>query len=288
MGFNLQMLNIYAIIFKQKRNIIYAEKLRKSTMSDKKTSLFSKAVFGIFSFFAKIKYRRVKIHNASLLDEENTIVIANHAQLNGPIIAQLHLDERYHIWANWQMFFLREVPSYTMRDFFPYKSGWTRPFYKIASYLLAPLMPCMMKNARAVPVYHDVRMASTVKNTLRLLSEGRGIVIFPEKHERHNNILNAFESQFVNLAKVYYRRTGERIRFLPMYIAPDLDGCYFGDAVYYDPDSDIEAERQRISAHLSGEITRVARELPLHTVIPFDNISSRRYLSNKDTDKLPL
>lgn len=256
-------------------------------MQDKKISFLSRIVYKTIEFFAKIRYRKTKIINRELLEEKNTIIIANHTQLNGPIISQLYLPEDCYIWANGQMFTPREVPSYAMEDFFPYKRGWTRPFYKIASYLLAPLMPCMMENARAIPVYHDVRMASTLKKTIRLLTKGKNIVIFPENHEMRNNIVNMFRDQFVDVAKIYFRRTGEKIRFLPMYIAPTLDCCKIGEAIYYNPDSDIESERHRISEHLANEITRIGRSLPEHTVIPFDNISNSRYISNKAVDALP-
>ncbi len=255
-------------------------------MYDKKTSFLSKTVYKIFELSARIRYRRTKIVNSEAMQEKNTIIIANHAQLNGPIMSHLFLPENYYIWANGQMFEMAEVPSYAMDDFFPYKRGWSRPFYKIASYLLAPLMPCIMENSRTVPVYHDARMASTVKRTIRLLAKGNNIVIFPEKHEKRNSIINMFRDQFVDIARLYYRRTGELIRFQPMYIAPTLNCCYMGDPICYNPNSDIESERCRISEYLAGEITKIGRSLPEHTVVPFDNISRKEYISNKETEML--
>lgn len=256
-------------------------------MQQKSPSPLSRGLFLIFKFFFSFRYKRVKIADPEQLETKNTIIIANHAQLNGPIIAQLCLPDNIYIWANGQMVKPRDVPKYAMDDFFPYKKGWTRIFYKIASYLLAPLLPCVMANGRVIPVYHDIRMAATVKNTIKRLSEGKNVMIFPECHEKKNNIVNCFREQFVDVASLYYKRTGEKIRFLPMYIAPKLDLCCFGKSTIFDPEEELAAERSRIAEHLSQEITRIARQLPEHKVIPFDNISHREYITNKDVDLIP-
>lgn len=255
-------------------------------MQKKRTSLPSKFVFKILKFFVSIKYRKIKIDGLEDLPECDTIIVANHAQLNGPIIAELFMPENCYIWANGQMTDFREVPSYAMEDFFPYKKGWKRVFYKIASYLMAPLLPCIIKNARAIPVYHDIRLASTIKNTIRKLSAGKIILIFPEKHEKRNNIINQFREHFVDVARIYHRRTGKTISFIPMYIAPKLNYCCFGKKILFDPNADISFERHRITEFLEEEITSLGRSMPDHIVIPFDNISRGQYVSNKETNHI--
>ena len=49
----------------------------------------------------------------------------------------------------------------------------------------------------------------------------------------------------------------------------------------------IDAFKKRISDYLSDEITKIARELPEHTVIPYRNIPRKYYLSNKDITEVP-
>lgn len=256
-------------------------------MQNKKTSLLSKAIFRIFRFFAKIAYRKTKIIGIENIPSSNTVIVANHAQLNGPIIAELFMPEDCYIWANGQMVNFREVPSYAMEDFFPFKKGLQRPVFKLASYILAPLLPCIINNARVIPVYHDARIASTFRTTVKMLSKGKNILIFPECHEKCNNIINCLRDNFVDVARLYYKRTGIALRFVPMYISPELDRCYFGEGINYDPSSDAVGERHRITEHLAAEITRIGRSLPEHTVVPFDNISRKKYISNKAFDSIP-
>lgn len=253
----------------------------------KKPSLISRVTFKILRFFFKLFYKRTNIEGIENIPKSNTVIVANHAQLNGPIIAELYMPENYYIWANGQMVRCRDVPAYAMEDFFPYKSKWTRPVYKLVSYILALLLPCVINNARAILVYRDARIVSTFKTTMRRLTEGNNIVIFPECHKRCNNIVNEFQENFIDIARLYYKRTGIELTFVPMYIAPKMGKAYVGTPTRFDSSCDITEERSRIAEYLSEEITRLGRSLPEHVVVPFDNISEKDYISNKSFDLIP-
>lgn len=250
-------------------------------MKEKKPSWFSRGVYSIFLFFMKIIYRKTKVEGIEKIPGKNTIIVANHAQLNGPIIAQLHMPKNCYIWANGQMAKMSDVSSYAMEDFFPYKKRWLRPLCRLASYALAPLLVCMMNNARVIPVYHDIRLTSTMRESIKKLSEGNNILIFPEKHQQRSNVINCFREHFVDLARLYHRRTGEVLTFLPMYIAPDLKLCCVGEGICYDPCLNIEEQRHGIAEYLASQIEDMAGSLPEHTVVPFDNISRKLYPRNK-------
>ena len=112
-------------------------------------------------------------------------------------------------------------------------------------------------------------------------------MIFPEKDEKHNNILYKFQENFIDVAKLYHKKTGESLTFVPMYIAPKLRKMYIGKGIMFDGENSIEEERKRISDYLSDEITKIARELPLHTVVPYRNIPKKYYLTNKDVTEVP-
>ena len=120
-----------------------------------------------------------------------------------------------------------------------------------------------------------------------MLQSGANILIYPEKDEKHNNILYQFQENFVDVAKLYYKKTGTELYFVPMYIAPKLKKMYIGNGTNYNSENDIEEERKRISAYLSNEITEMARNLPEHKVIPYRNIPRRYYLTNKEITRVP-
>ena len=80
----------------------------------------------------------------------------------------------------------------------------------------------------------------------------RNILIFPEKDEKYNNILYRFQGNFVDVAKLYYKKTGISLTFVPMYIAPKLNSMYIGKGIRFDSTNSIEEERKIISDYLSG------------------------------------
>ena len=65
-----------------------------------------------------------------------------------------------------------------------------------------------------------------------------------------------------------------------MYLAPKLKKIVFGKGIVFDPDAPKDAERRRIKQALMDSITSMACAQPLHTVIPYRNISSKQYPKN--------
>ena len=212
---------------------------------------------------------------------EPSIIVANHTQLHGPLISELYSPVNRYTWCAAQMMKLKEVPAYAFEDFWSHKPKFSRPFYKVASYLIAPISVCLFNNANTVPVYHDVRIMSTFKETMRLLGEGEHVVIFPEHNIPHNHIVYDFQEGFIDIARMYYRKTGVELSFVPTYISPKLKQIHYGKPVKFDHSAPIAEERRRICDYLMNEITSIAESLPEHTVVPYRNIKKKDYPTNK-------
>ena len=179
-----------------------------------------------------------------------------------------------------------EVQEYSYRDFWPYKPKSVQWFYKMLSYAIVPLSVCIFNNAHTIGVYHDTRIISTFRNTVKALENGESIVIFPEHDMDHNHILCDFQTKFVDVARFYYKKNGREISFVPMYIAPKLKKIYLGKPVKFNHTEPIEAERSRICNYLMDEITNIACGLPEHKVVPYRNVSSRFYPCNLDKEEI--
>lgn len=252
-------------------------------MMEKKTTI----LFKIIKAFVRLFYGKMEVVGLENLPENNAIIVGNHTQMNGPIAGELFMPDNYYTWCAGQMMNLKEVPEYAFNDFWSQKSKWTQPFYKALSYIIAPLCVCIFNNARTIAVYRDMRIMSTFKESIKMLKDGANILIFPEKDEKYNNILYKFQENFIDIAKLYYKKTGVELTFVPMYIAPKLKKMYIGKGVIFNGENRIEDERKRISEYLSDEITDIARNLPLHTVVPYRNIPKKYYLTNKDITEVP-
>ena len=256
-------------------------------MANTKKSRFSYVVFRILRWFLRIFYGKMKVEGTENLPLRDTVIIANHTQMNGPIACEFFLPENYYTWCAGEMMSMKEVPSYAFNDFWSQKPKRSQPFYRMLSYLIAPLAVCIFNDARTLKVYKDHRSLYTFKESINRLKEGSNLVIFPEKDEKCNNIIYEFQKNFVDVARLYYKKCGKKLTFVPMYIAPKLRTMYIGKGIEFDPDVEHEEEKDRITEYLKNEITRIAVELPLHKVIPYRNIPKKNYLTNKDVTEVP-
>lgn len=225
-------------------------------------------------------YPKITIEGLENLPGEASIIVGNHCHMHGPICGELYFPGDRKIWCAHQMMKLKEVPPYAFEDFWSRKPKWTHWFYRLLSYLIAPISVCVFGNANTIPVYYDSRLLTTFKLTVAALEENANVIVFPECYDPHNNIIYRFRDQFISVAKTYYKRTGKALEFVPLYIAPNLKKMCLGKPIRFCPDTPIEEERQRIAAYLMEEVTRMAVQLPMHTVIPYPNLPKKDYPTN--------
>lgn len=245
-------------------------------MERKKTSL----IYRLLKFFVLLFYPKMEVVGAENLPDGAAFVVGNHTQLHGPISAELYFPGPHYIWCAGQMMHLKEVPGYAFEDFWSFKPRYSRWYYRLASYLIAPLSVCIFNNAHTIPVYRDRRLISTFRTTISRLQEGNRVIIFPEHNKKYNNILYEFEDKFIDTARLYYKKTGQELAFVPMYIAPKLKKIVLGKPIRFRADDPMEEERRRIRDYLMDEITSLACSLPLHTVTPYRNIPKKNYPKN--------
>lgn len=237
-------------------------------------------VYRVIRFLVWLFYPKIRPENTENLPDEPCVIVGNHTQMNGPIVAELSGPGQHYTWCAGEMMHWDEVADYAFRDFWSQKPARTHPFYRVLAKLITPLSVVIFNNAYTVPVYHDVRLRNTYRISMELMEQGGSMIIFPERDEHYNNIVYAFQDRFIDLARFYYKKTGKALQFVPMYIAPSLRRVLYGKPVRFDPTAPIEAERARICHYLQEEITAIARSLPRHTVVPYRNIPKKDYPFN--------
>ena len=245
-------------------------------MKRKKSSPLFKLIKGTVRLF----YPGIRVVGTEFLPGEPAVIVCNHAKMNGPIACELYFPGQRKIWCTEEMMHTREVPAYAFHDFWSEKPKYIRWYYRILSYVIAPAASFIFNHADTIAVYRDRRIVSTLKETARALTEGANVIIFPEHHVPHNHIINDFQTGFVDIARLYYRKTGKEINFIPMYLAPRLKEMVLGKPVQYRHDAPKAEERTRICEYLMDTITDIACSLPKHTVIPYPNLPKKEYPTN--------
>ena len=211
-------------------------------------------------------FPKYRLYGTERLPEEPCILVGNHSQIYGPLVAELYMPRPHSTWCVGEMMNRKEVPAYAFRDFWSMKPRQLHWFYRLLSHLIAPLASFVLSNAHTIPVYRDARVLSTFRISIEYLTAGTDLVIFPECSQPDHPILCRFQKHFVDLGLLYYKKTGTAVRFVPMYIAPSLKSVHFGEPVRYCPQASAEEERTRICETLKESITSLAAALPPHNL----------------------
>ncbi len=238
-------------------------------------------LYRFIKFWVRVFSPKFTVLGQENLPAEPALIVGNHSQMYGPIGCELYFPGDRYTWCAGQMMHLKEVPAYAFQDFWSRKPKWCQWFYKLLSYIIAPFSVCVFNNARTIGVYRDSRIISTFKNTVKCLQEGSSVVVFPECYEEYDNIVHQFQENFVDIAKLYCKRTGKALPFVPLYICPSLKKMYIGKPIYFHPEKDIETQRHEICQYLMEEISGIARSLPRHRVVPYPNIPKKEYPYSK-------
>lgn len=237
-------------------------------------------LFRFIKYLVRLFYPKMEVVGLENLPDEHCAIIGNHTQMHGPIAGELYFPDNFYTWCAAPMMKLKEVPSYAYQDFWSQKPKALRPLFKLVSYIIAPLSVLIFNNARTIAVYRDNRILITCRESIAKLQTGNNIIIFPEQDKKHNHIVYDFQEGFVDIARLYYKRTGKKLSFVPLYIAPKLKKMYLGRPIKFSADTPVAEERRRICNYLMNEITNIAVGLPEHTVIPYRNIPKKYYPKN--------
>ena len=99
----------------------------------------SRAIYRFIKWLVWLFYRKMKVEGLENLPQEPSLVVANHSQLHGPVACELYFPGNRYTWCAGQLMHLKDVPAYAYEDFWSGKPKWQRPFWKLLSYLIAPL-----------------------------------------------------------------------------------------------------------------------------------------------------
>jgi len=242
-----------------------------------KKPLLFRMIKGSVAFF----YKKITFSGTENLPDEPSLIIGNHTQLHGPLISEIYFPTKKYTWCIGEMMTTKEVPSYAYNDFWSNKPKAIRPFFKVVSYLMAPLAAYIFTHADTIGVYKDQRIISTFKKTVEALHKGANIVIFPEDSEPFNEIVNDFQDKFVDVARLYYKMYGKEVYFVPLYNAPNLKKAVLGKPIKFDASKPVNEQRKIICDYLKSEITALAKDLPPHTVVPYNNVKKKLFPKSK-------
>ena len=186
------------------------------------------------------------------LDPRNPIVLlGNHAEIYGPIASALCLPIPVRFWVISKMMFnKKEVRIYLYENTFSKKTYLPVFVRKMLAWYLGWLSVNVMNSLRAIAVYRDspMKLRQTIRESLDALANGENLMIFPEHPEGKyvKGGISELSPGFVMLAEAWWKKSGKKLRMMPVYANRDKRTFTFGDEIVYEPEKGFASEQERI------------------------------------------
>ena len=235
---------------------------------DKKAKRRKKALFYRIGFpLVKLFHGRQKVLYEEAVDQgEPVIFVANHAQAFGPISMIVNFDRTVRPWIAADVMFKETAVDFVFVQFFAGNIKKHKRWNMFKAQFVGRALVAIFANVGGIPVYFDRRLIKTMSDSVAVLEGGEPLVIFGETPKRFSPYVAEISDGFPQVAHMYYKKTGKRVRFCPVYIAPKYISV--GRATEWNPDADVKAERRRVAEYLRDNILRLAEALPEHKPIP--------------------
>lgn len=222
-------------------------------------------IYDSFSTVVRAFYIRTRIVPSNLLDEDPTIYVANHMGSYGPVTAMSSLPQPVYPWVAHQIIDSSLCPSYIEHDFVRAEMHLGPPLSVLISGMIGRICVALMRDLHAIPVYRDSRrVLETLRISVRLLEQGKRLLIFPEIPNRIvNEIVNEFDTGFINVARLFFERSARVVSFLPIAIHRGRLALRVGAPIRFNPGIPFRLEKLRIKRELVERICEMYRDLEL-------------------------
>ena len=217
----------------------------------------------IYKVIRRLFFRSRLYGRPAIAAGEPVIMVANHAGSFGPVSVITSVPVRMHPWVAHEVTDLRTVAKRIQVEFLEQELHLTPPLSAYLARIIGRICVALMKDIGAIPVYsHSRKIASTVQESLRLMEEGKNILVFAEDSKLPlNEAICEFCTGFIHLAKLYYEKTRKAVHFIPVAVNRKVRGILVGAPILFDAANPFPREKQRLKRELERSVYTLYREL---------------------------
>ena len=176
------------------------------------------------------------------------IFVFNHAEIYGPIAAIVFLPYDIRPWILSRMIDRDEITAHIYDGTFSRIRWLPAVLLRALAKAVSPIVVWALSSFDPIPVYRGSTrdVVKTFSLSIACLNAGDSILLFPENpEETYQEQVSAFYKGFANLGRLYYKRTGNKLTFYPVYASKRQRELRIGEGVRYDPDGG-KKEKDRI------------------------------------------
>ncbi len=195
--------------------------------------------------------------------DEPVIMVANHAGSFGPVSVITTVPVKAYPWVAHEVTDAESAARRVQAEFLEQELHLRPPVSEVLGRVVGRICAALMRDIGAIPVYAKSRMiAHTLQRSLRLLEEGKNILVFAEDSMRPlNDAICEFCTGFIHLARMYYEKTRKAIQFVPVAVNRKVRGIIVGAPIRFDAQNPFAREKARLKRELEDSVSTLYREL---------------------------
>ncbi len=233
----------------------------KTRLIRKKENIVTAIVIGILRPFNR--HKMVNLEHVKTDPDNPLVFLGNHAEIYGPIASALCFPVPVRFWVISKMMFRKQdVRAYLYENTFSKKTFLPVFVRKLLAWILGWLSVNVMSSLRAIAVFRDspMKLRQTIRESVSALENGENLMIFPEHPEGKyvKGGISELSPGFLMLAEAWWKKTGKKLRMMPVYANRDQRTFTFGDEIRYEPENGYAAEQERILGEAYNQLAALS------------------------------
>ena len=209
------------------------------------------------------RHRMVDLDHVKLDPDNPVVFLGNHAEIYGPIASALCFPVPVRFWVISKMMFKKkDVRAYLYENTFSKKTYLPIFVRKLLAWYLGWLSVNVMNALRAIAVYRDspMKLRQTLRESVEALEQGDNLMIFPEHPDGKyaKGGISELSPGFVMRAEAWRKKTGKKMRLMPVFANREKRTFTFGEEIVYEPENGYAAEQERILEEAYLQLTELS------------------------------
>lgn len=192
----------------------------------------------------------------------------NHVGMLGPIdmVCHFELCDSSRAWFNNDVADAKKMPAYVRQDYWWKPGCKLEPLYNATiPYLAAAALPPIMRTVPGIPVYHDMQVIKTFRQSISVMKDGENLIIFPQQPSGYKSHHMWINKGFLQIAPMAWRTLHIPLKFYPVYIDHPNHKIYVRKPVRFDPERTLaEQEQELVDALAKGLRSNAEQEEEAH------------------------
>lgn len=198
------------------------------------------------------------------------VYVCNHGFLFGPVAAVFNLPSSFRPWIDNRALNVTECAKDVGRLFgrrlrLLGHRARRKVVDRVSRWVVA-----LLRDFNPIPVFKNGsrNVIDTIEQSVDALMSGDNLLIFPERprkdykdvdtERKQASRLRSFYMGFAKIGQDYYQRTGQQLRFVPVYINRKHRTMQIAPSIAYQCTADSHADRERLSMDLYTSLAQLS------------------------------